>query len=191
MDVIEAILGRRSIGRVSPEEPSREMIEVILDAAVHAPNHHETNPWRFSVLTGKAREDFGDVLAYALESRLSGQSEDKVEALCAAERRKPLRAPILIVVGCKYSVNKKAVDEEDLQSCAAAIQNMLLTAHYLGLAAQWRTGDAAYDPIVKEYFGLEARDAIAGFIYIGFQADDAIAPPARPRDYVAFTRWFE
>ncbi|MBI4771233.1 MAG: nitroreductase family protein, partial [Chloroflexi bacterium] len=37
---------------------------------------------------------------------------------------------------------------------AAAAQNLLLAAHALGLAAQWRTGPAARDPQVKAFLGL-------------------------------------
>jgi nitroreductase len=50
--------------------PPREVIERVLEAGVHAPNHHDTQPWRFFVLTHEARSDFGEVLAQALKRRL-------------------------------------------------------------------------------------------------------------------------
>ena len=49
MDVMEAIRGRRSVGKMRQDLPPREAIETILDAGTWAPCHHVTEPWRFSV----------------------------------------------------------------------------------------------------------------------------------------------
>lgn len=181
MEVLEAILSRRSIGRLTGEAPPRDVIEKLLEAAVAAPNHHHTQPWRFFVLSGAARERFGDVLAEALVERMQGEVPEKVQALKESERAKPLRAPVLIVVGVKHTADERVVPVEDLQACSAAIQNMLLAAHGLGLAAQWRTGDGAYDARVKAYFGLEPSDEIAGIVYLGYAAD-GVVEQLRPRD---------
>ena len=51
-----------------------------------------------------------------------------------------------------------------------AAENMLLVAEELGLAAMWRTGDAAYDPRVKQWFGLAPEDHIVAFLYLGYPA---------------------
>jgi nitroreductase len=42
MDVIRAIETRQSIGRVKQDPVPKEMIERILESAVHAPNHRLT-----------------------------------------------------------------------------------------------------------------------------------------------------
>src|SRR3712207_7001605 len=55
MDVIHAIETRRSIGRVKQDPVPRDLIERILESAVHAPNHRITEPWRFHVFTSKGR----------------------------------------------------------------------------------------------------------------------------------------
>ncbi|MDQ3044099.1 MAG: nitroreductase family protein, partial [Chloroflexota bacterium] len=47
-----AIRERRSIGKVGPERPPRELIEQVLEAATWAPNHRLTEPWRFIVIAG-------------------------------------------------------------------------------------------------------------------------------------------
>ena len=57
---------------------------------------------------------------------------------------------------------------EDIEAAAAAVQNMLLAAEELGLGTIWRTGDAAYDPLVKRWFGLTPDDHIVAFVYVGF-----------------------
>jgi nitroreductase len=195
VDVLEAIKRRRSIGKVTQEPVPRELIEQMLAAAVEAPNHHETEPWRFFVLTGTAREDFGDVLAEALRRRLAGEGEKKVEGLALAERAKPLRAPVLIVVAVKHDQTEKGgekiVPVEDLMATAAAIENMLLAAHALGLAAQWRTGDGAFDPHVKAHFGLQPTDEIAAIVYVGYRDPERDVPRTRNRAYADRTEWLD
>ena len=103
MEVVEAISTRRSVGRVSDKPLPRQIVEKLLAVAVAAPNHHESEPWRFFVLSGKAREAFGNALADSLRNRRPDMDAERLEALCAAERMKPLRAPVLIVVACKRS----------------------------------------------------------------------------------------
>src|SRR5262245_925208 len=118
MEVIEAIKTRRSVGRMSQQEPPREIIEKLIEAAVEAPNHHNTEPWRFFVLRGAARERLGDALAERLQRAWRGD-ESKLEAGLIAERSKPLRSPVLIVVGVKHSDNERIDPREDLQAASA------------------------------------------------------------------------
>ena len=56
-------------------------------------------------------------------------------------------APVPIVVGVDKPNLPKVVKIENVCAAAAATQNMLLAAHGLGLAAMWRTGDAAHRPL--------------------------------------------
>jgi nitroreductase len=178
METLEAIATRRSIGKVKPDRPPRELIERMLEAAVQAPNHHVTEPWRFFVLAGQAREEMGRVMADVLRQRLDDPDGDAGRIQVAKEMGKPLRAPVLIAVASKRSDNPRIVPVEDIEATAAAVQNMLLAAHDLGLGAQWRTGDAAYDPTVKAFFGLNPDDHLAGFIYVG-NVDRAPGPRQR------------
>jgi nitroreductase len=188
MDVLESIAARRSLGKMRPEAPPRELVERVLQAGVHAANHHDTQPWRFFVLTGEARARFADVLAGALLHRL-GDAAPNLDGLMEGERRKPLRSPVLIVVGVHSEADDPMTRREDLQAASAALQNMLLAAGSLGLAAIWRTGDGAYDSEVKAHFGLAPEDEIAGILYLGY-ADESFGPaPARRRDYASHTEW--
>jgi len=71
---------------------------------------------------------------------LVARQPDATAEIVAAERAKPLRAPVLIAVGVDRPNGPKIVEMENICAAAAATQNMLLAAHALGLAAQWRTG---------------------------------------------------
>ena len=190
MDVFEAIETRRSVGRVREDAPPRELIEKLLAVAVLAPNHHETEPWRFLVLAGAAKEEFGRVLGEALRLRMAGKGEDpaKLDVLAEAELIKTRRAPVLLIVGVKHG-DSPVQRFEDLAATAAAVENLLLAAHALGLGAQWRTGDGAYDGHVKAHLGLAPTDEIVSVVYLGYPAADRPAPKERARSYADKTEW--
>ena len=85
---------------------------------------------------------------------------------------------MLIVVAVKRSENPRVVPIEDVEATAAAVENMLLAAQDMGLAAMWRTGEAAYDPAVKAFFGLSPEDHLVAFVYVGY-ADREPGPRER------------
>ena len=170
MYVFDVIKRRRSIGKMTSEQPTREQIEQLLEAATHAPNHYITQPWKFIVLAGYAREELGAVMALSMAGRLEETSSEKAQATLNKERYKPLRSPVVIVVVAESPKQPKVIEIENIEATAAAVQNMLLTAEEMGLACMWRTGDAAYDPHVKQWLGLESDEHIIAFLYVGYPA---------------------
>jgi nitroreductase len=180
MDVLEAIRTRRSVKQFRPERPPRHLIERVIEAATYAPTHHLTEPWRFFVLAGRAREEFGTVLAEALRARLDDPESAVSRELLAKERARPLRAPVNIVVAVEPQRGPKIVEIEEVEAGAAAVQNLLLAAHALGLATKWTTGRAAYDPLVKAFFGLGPEAHIVGIVYVGYPAAAPAPVPRRP-----------
>jgi nitroreductase len=175
MEALEAIYLRQSIPKVKPDPVPRPLVERLLDAAVQAPNHHRTRPWRFVVLTGEARNRLGEVMAQAYQNR----EPDVMEQALDVERARPLRAPVLIAVGVDRPENEKVVEVENIAAAAAAVQNLLIAATQLGLAAMWRTGSAAYDPDVKCFLGFSPDQHLIGFIYIGYPETER-PPKERP-----------
>jgi nitroreductase len=185
MDVFEAIHNRHSQKKVRPDPVPREMIEKLLDAAVQAPNHYKVQPWRFIVLTGKARERLGEVMAASLRER---QPDFPQEAFDKAQAT-PLQAPVVIAVGVDRPSEPKVLEIENICAVAAATENLLLAAQALGLGAKWRTGEWARDARVKEFLGLESDQYIVGFIYVGYPEFIAEYPP-RP-SFEDRTVWME
>lgn len=170
MNVFETIKKRRSIGKMTGECPGQEQIERILEAATHAPNHHKVEPWRFFVLGGKARVELGEVMYTSLAARMKEATSERAQAILEKERNKPLRSPIVIVVTSDHPTQPGVLDIENVEAVSAAVENMLLTIEEMGLAAQWRTGDAAYDPRIKQWLGLVPEDHIVAFLYLGYPA---------------------
>ena len=170
MQVFELIKRRKSIGKMTGERPPREQIEMLLEAATHAPNHHNAQPWKFIVLAGHAREELGAVMAMSLARRLEETTSDNAQARLNKERNKPLRSPVVIVAVSEAPKQPKVTEIDNVEAVSAAVQNMLLTAEELGLACMWRTGDAAIDPQVKEWLDLNPGDSIVAFLYVGYAA---------------------
>ncbi len=170
MQVFDLIKQRRSIGKMTGERPSREQIEKLLEAATHAPNHHNAQPWKFIVLAGSAREELGAIMAASLANRLEETSSENVQARLNKERNKPLRSPIVIVVVSEAPKQPKVTEMDNIEAVSASVMNMLLTAEEMGLACMWRTGDAAIDPNVKQWLELDQGDSIVAFLYVGYAA---------------------
>ncbi len=182
MDIIEAIKTRRTIGKSEGDVP-RETIVELIEAATWAPNHKLTQPWRFSVVTGSAREALGQVWAQNAAASVPAEQRD---AFIAGEAKKPLRAPALIIVSVRTDPNPVTA-EEDLTATAAAVQNLLLAAHAKGLAAAWKSGKIVYSDAVKRFLSLELADRIIAIVYLGAVAkEDA---PVRERDVEGTIRW--
>ena len=185
MEVLEAIHTRHSEGKVKPDQVPHDLIEQLLASAVQAPNHYKVRPWRFVVLIGAGREKLGEAMAQSTKVNQSDATEDDLQK----DRAKPLRAPVVIAVGVDKPALTKAKEIENVCAAAAAIQNMLLAAHALGLAAMWRTGPSATDPAIKHFFGWEADQYLIGFVYIGYPLETP-APQERP-SFEDRTTWLD
>lgn len=187
MDAIELITTRRMCGKVLDEAPTRQEIETLIEAAVCAPNHHLTEPWRFIVLSGKGLDELGDAMAARLTAQDAGSPnlEERVEK----ERARPKRAPVIVAVIYVPSHHPKALDIEDRYAVGAAVQNMLLAAHGMGLGAYWRTGAAAFDRRVGQSLGLEEGEEIAAFVYLGYPSGEPAGPARRRKGPAELTTW--
>jgi nitroreductase len=174
MDAIEMLLTRASNNRLGEPAPDEASLQLALQAALRAPDHGLLRPWRFQLIRGAARERFGLVMREALLRRRPDASVGDLDK----EAKKPLRAPLIIVVSARVREHPKAPAVEQVLSAGSATQNLMLALHARGYAAMWRTGAPAYDPHVKRALGLLEHDAIVGFVYAG---TPTAPPPAMVR----------
>ncbi|MDP4144996.1 MAG: nitroreductase [Bacillota bacterium] len=189
MNVLDVIKTRRSIGKVKDQMVPKELIEKIIEAGTWAPNRYLTEPWRFFVISGEGRNKLAKVMEdIAIQSGIDLESEEGKKKL-EKERNKPFRAPIIIAVAAEVTENGKALRLEELGAVYAAVQNMLLAAHSLGLASYWKTGKACYEHKMKKFFGLEEKDEVLAFIYLGY-ADMEKKPPHK-RPAAELTKWID
>ena len=165
--VYEAIHNRRMNNEFTDATPSRESLQRMLDAAVWAPNHRLTNPWRFFVLEkgGEKRAEVAQ-LAYDNQFARSGNHEN-----ADGSRQRVLDSPGLIYV---YSVpgDSEEMTQENYAAACCAVQNLLLAAVAEGLAGDWSTGNTTRHPALAETLGGESDWTMVGALFIG--------QPARP-----------
>ncbi len=175
MNTLDAIRARRSIRRFTDREVTRAEIETLLSAAVLAPNHHLTQPWRFYVLGPEARYGYG----LALGNRKAKKLDDPVKALevrekVAAEHR---ALPLMLVVAVVES-NDPVMREEDYSAAMMAIQNIALAAVELGLGTHLKTGAVMADPAARVAAGVPEGQRIVAVMNIGEPAE---VPNEKPR----------
>ena len=189
MDALEAIFARRSIGRLVEPGPAGADLESILQAAAAAPDHGELRPWKLVILEGRAKDDFGQVLADAYLSRCEDLGAEPTEGQLIKERTKLSRAPLVLVVAAVHRHSGKIPWEEQLASASAVAQNALVAATALGYGSMWRTGDPSYDLRVKKALGLGIHDVIVGFLYLGTIPEGGGKPPRVPDLDGLVERW--
>ena len=186
MDAITAIHRRTSVRRFRPEPVPRETIETLLEAAVRAPNHKLTEPWRFVVLTDAARDRFAELRARQRLARFPDPASEEAQSASDKLRKETEQTPALIVVMCAVSPDPKT-REEDYAAAMMATANLLIAAASLGLGTYLRTGSIMQDPEVTALAGLEAGFRIVGIVSVGYpEADES---PRRRRPAGELTRW--
>jgi len=185
MQAIDALLQRYSARSLAEPAPDDGALGLIFESATRAPDHGRLRPWRFIVIRSEARQRFGDLLADQLRRTRDSVTDESLER----ERRKAFRAPLIIVVAAIISPGGKIPEIEQVLSAGAAAQTMLLATQALGFNAVWKTGASAYDDVVKGALGLESKDSIVGFLYMGSDVD---GPGSLPRpDWKEFVRHWD
>ncbi|NEW07955.1 nitroreductase [Paenibacillus sp. SYP-B3998] len=187
MDVKEAIRHRRSIGRVKSDPVDKALIEEILEAGVWAPNHCNTEPWRFWVMTGDGRKLLGRGYAEVAAAEAGQVSVDELKLIRSGQEKKAFRAPVIIAVAVTPTNHPTVPEIEEYAAVHAAVQNMLLTAHALGLGTIWRSGAPTYHPKMRETFNLQGKEEMVGFIYLGYP--DMPTPKAERVPFEQKTLW--
>jgi nitroreductase len=164
--VIQAIVTRRTVRKLKPDQQvSRQVVEGLLEAATWAPNHHLTEPWRFVVLGGSERSKLGEALAEAMAATPGETpSPERLEI----EKSRPMSAPVIVAVISSPKEDKKVVPQEEVIAAGAAVQNLLLAAHSLGLGSNIRTGWHAYSAPVRRFLGIKETESLVALVYLGY-----------------------
>lgn len=172
MDVLAAIAERRTSKSFTGEDIPRAALRALCEAAVLAPNHRLTQPWRFGVADRAAIPRLlellrGPAVSACVEPRKLGPATERIAA-CGA----------LIQVTCVLA-GEAEQRREDRDAVAAAVQNLLLAAQAAGLGSFWSTSPLMAHAEVLRWFGSDpAAEAHVGTIWLGHPAE---APPAPPR----------
>ncbi len=163
---IDLLKTRRSVKPdmlVTPA-PSAEELETILTIAARVPDHKKLAPWRFVIIEGEARVKLGELAAEACRRE---EVEPPSHVRLDTERKRFLRAPLVIAVVSRVKETRGAPEWEQILSAGAACMNLCIAANALGYGTTWITEWISYSKTFGEGFGLAANERIAGFVHIG------------------------
>ncbi len=162
------IQNRRSIlpNMYTGEVIDDAIVREILDSANWAPNHKNTEPWRFVVFKGEGLKKLADFQS-GLYKKVSSEQNNFREEKYTNLKTKPLKASHVIGIGMSRNDKEIVPEIEEISAVACAVQNMYLTATAYGLGCYWGTGGITYMEEAKEFFGLKPKDKFMGFFYLG------------------------
>jgi nitroreductase len=179
VDCHEAIFGRRSCRNFKNQPVEPEKIQRLLEAALYAPSPANKQPWEFIVTSNLKYNEQIKATSDVTKEKLAVRSGWKW--LPVFDLSFLLQAPTLIVVIGDPSRNgaEQFLDDPSpgyLESCSAAVQNLMLSAHAQGLGTLWFSLFEKGD--VRKIFGIsEDKDPI-GVICVGYP-EKIGTPPAR------------
>ena len=186
-NVLHFLATRRSTKPALLTEPGPDAagLDRILTIAARVPDHKKLVPWRFIVFEGAARARFGDLLAKVCAAE---ETEPPSPARLETERRRLLRAPVVVAVVSRVAPTAPAPEWEQVLSAGIAAYNMCLAAKASGFDACWITEWYSYSAGVAGGLGLAPNERITGFVYIGTAKE---VQPDRERPALAgiVTRW--
>ena len=185
MTPIDLLLSRKSHNKLISPAPTETQLEILLKAALRAPDHALLKPSRYRVFQGESLNLLGDYFVTAAiceEPDLPVEKQQKI-------RKKPSRAPMVIVASAVIKEHPKVPPVEQILSVGAGVQNMLVAAHFQGIGAMWRTGGMAYNKKVMELLGFADDEVLVGFIYLG--TEEGVKRSAKPIEIDDFVTRFE
>lgn len=169
MDVLEAILNRRSIRRYTDRPISDEIIQTLLKAAMYAPSAVNKQPWHYIVF--RDRKIMEKINTFHQNAAMLMQANAAI-LVCWDEE-------------LQHDTGYGPVD------CSAATQNILLAAYGLGLGSVWvgLYPRAERMNSIHDLFALPQHIRPFSIISLGYPAEDKKMPVRFDPDRIHFEKW--
>ncbi|MEA1923408.1 MAG: nitroreductase [Pseudomonadota bacterium] len=145
----QLICERRSVRHFSDRQPTENQIDAILEAGRWAPSGLNNQPWRFAVIRDP-------------------ELQSKIASLTKYHRVIEEASVLINVFLDKDMLYHR---EKDIQSIGAALQNMLLMTHSLGLGAVWLGEILKNGEQVCKLLELPPRYELMAVIATGYPAE--------------------
>ena len=156
---LNALKARRSVVKYSDKAVPASATTRALEAAIMAPNHFLSEPWRFYQCGA------------ATLAKIAALNADKAAAL-------PPNA-MIVTLKSAHALDAK-LGLEDHAAVACACQNFMLSLHADGVASKWMTGAMGIAPEkLVDVAGAPADEKLMGVLWFGYAAEPAKAAPKR------------
>lgn len=158
------------------KEIPRSVLEELLKSANEAPSHKLTEPWRFKIITGKARKRFGEFMSEKYRS-ITPTPEFSI-AKYEKIKTNPQRSGAVIVICMQRDQTNKVPEWEELAAVAMSVQNIWIACLGYGIGAYWSSPD------LIRYFGefqkLAEGETCIGVFYMGYVDKEVPGPLKKP-----------
>ena len=183
MDVLQAIYHRRAIRAFTSEAVEKDLIEALIDAAVHAPNAMDKQRWAFVIVRDRAlmRRISSEAKALTLSTIASNPDLKPFAAMLSSPDLNIFYdAPALIVICATEN------DAFAAQDCCLAAQNLMLAAYAKGLGTCWIGFAEAWlnRPEAKKELGIPTTFRPIAPVILGYPQDQPAAPERHRPDTI-------
>ena len=187
-ETLAVIRDRHSIRRFSERDVPGDALEAVLRAANRAPSAHNRQSWRFLVVRGGKKEELA-----RLASSRAADFPRPASVLLRMAARSISSAPVVVAVantgdlirhgrGLFQRADESTVDffrTMEIQSSAAAVENLLIASTSLGLATVWLGILYLVKDDVRRILG-EPQGEFVAVIPVGWPAAETPGPAKRP-----------
>jgi len=184
-DAMELFRHQRAIRAFTDEDVPDELVEQVLQAAIHGPSGSNTQPWYFIVVRD---QDVKDQISEVYEEAFRDTYGDAPPSR-GADRQPFSQVPVLIIP----CVDTPASGRAGFQTGASVypnVQNILLAARALGLGTTLTTLHRRRKDRVHEILGIPENIESAAIIPLGWPTRE-YGPNNRPplEQFVMRDRW--
>jgi len=194
MPLGDAIFSLRAIRRFKPDPLPDADLRALLEAAIHAPNGGNAQPWRFLVVRGaELRAKFAALYREAWWAKRRDQgirgpedipAEDHVARAAMRLADEIGQAPVVVLV-CATARGSGAMG-----SVIPAVENLLLAGRALGIGGTLTTLHPTVDDRARALFGIPETAQIVYCLPLGYPRGRFGPTTRRPLDEVcAADRW--
>jgi len=176
--VLNLIQSRRTCYQFLDKEShpvNNEKLDYCLQAAIYAPNHKLTQPWKFWVIGDEMKATLAHIYADNRAAKKSQSDTNCYDNFYKKALTKFLEIPKIVLVG-QVLAEDSLTKLEDYAACSCAIQNFKLMAWQQNMGVQWSTGPVISD--IRSYQSLQIDPEqihIIGALYMG-NIDDNCQP---------------
>lgn len=169
METFDCMYSRRSIRKYEKRTLEFEKVARILEAASKAPSAGNLQAYRFILVTER-------------------EKIDKLPDMCSDQYWIAEAQAVIIVcedierIEAHYGLRGQRLYA--IQDCAAAVQNMLLAAHDLGIGACW-IGSFEED-YVSDLFGVPTSARVQAIVTLGYAGEEPGPKSEEPIDVLVY-----
>jgi nitroreductase len=186
-EITALIKDRRTIypEQFSERKIQKEQIEIILNNAIWAPTHGNTQPWRFIVFQDNALLKLSDFLAQTYLEIVPKDNQNDLKLAKLLNR--PKLSSVAIAVVMKRDESEKIKEIEEIEAVACAVHNIHLSCTAYGIGGFWSTPALIYHEKMNRFLEIEEKDKCLGIFYMGYPKIEWPKGQRKPIEYL--TTW--